>query len=110
MKKALLIFLTLAMLLSLCACREHSVPNDPVPNNPNQNDPDPSEDADAEEVVYTAAAVEELLADLETFLYGHPENSSEKKWSLMTDMNFSLCKAPRSYKITRHFHQNDKKY
>ena len=89
MKKALLIFLTLAMLLSLCACREHSVPNDPVPNNPNQNDPNPSEDADAEEVVYTASAAEDLLADLETFRYGRPENSSEQEWSLMTDMKFS---------------------
>ena len=84
MKKALLIFLTLAMLLSLCACREN-----PVPNDPDQNDSDPNADAEAEKVVYTAAAVEELLADLETFLYGHPENSSEKKWSVMTDMNFS---------------------
>lgn len=84
MKKALLFLLIAAMLLSLCACREN-----PVPNDPDQNDSDPNADAEAEKVVYTAAAVEELLADLETFLYGHPENSSEKKWSLMTDMNFS---------------------
>ena len=84
MKKALLIFLTLAMLLSLCACREN-----PVPNDPDQNDSDPNADAEAEKVVYIAASVEELLADLETFRYGRPENSSEQKWSLMTDMNFS---------------------